>query len=388
MKQFELFFKIIKKNALQFLIYIGIFILFASAMTLSNSGKEEEFKIATIKVGVINQDKAGPISNAIVDYVKGSTEYVEIDEEESIQDALFFRKAEYILVIPKGFTQDLVEGKEVKLEKIQVPGSYSAVYLDTILNQYLTTLDLYLKSIGENMEIDEILENVKKNLQEEVAVETVRDTNLNSKNRHINYFFNFSVYSVLAIAILGIGAVLAVNKEPNIRRRNLVSPVKSHYMDFVILIGSFMLMVLVWALCILLAIIIYKEAVLTSRGFLHALNLFVVSIVALSIGFLIGSAFTDNNVRTAAANTVSLGLSFLSGVFVQQELLSHTINLIASFTPIHWYVKGNDVITSLLEINMESIRPILMYMGIQLLFAAAIMSAGLVISKQKSLIRE
>ena len=121
---------------------------------------------------------------------------------------------------------------------------------------------------------------------------------------------------------------------------------------------------------------------------MHALNLFAVCIVSLSIGFLIGSIFTNSSVRMAAANTVSLSLCFVSGVFVPQEILSQTINIIASFTPIYWYVKGNNEISSLLEVKLDSIKPIITYMGIQLLFAAAIMSAGLLISKQKSFSRE
>ena len=138
MKQFELFFKIIKKNALQFVIYMFILVAFSGLMTLSDSDKKEAFQIANIKIGVINHDKDGVISRGIVDYVKENAEYVEIEEEEeSIQDALFFRSAEYIIVIPKDFTQDMIEGREVKLEKIQIPGSYSAVYMDTKINQYL-----------------------------------------------------------------------------------------------------------------------------------------------------------------------------------------------------------------------------------------------------------
>lgn len=389
MKQFDLYFKIIKKNIVQFIIYLGIFIVFTGALTLSRSEKKEEFQIANIKVGVINHDKSGAIAAGLIDYIKESAEYVELDEEnESLEDALFFRRAEYILIIPKDFSQDMISGGETKLEKIQIPGSYSAVYLDTVINQYLTTLDLYLKSLGQNMAIDQVLESVGRNLREDVTVETTQSPSETNSNKIINYFFNFSVYSVLSIAILGIGAVISVNREPNLRKRNLVSPIRSFYMDFALLAGSFTLMLLVWAVCILFAIIIYKENIFTARSSIHALNLLVVCVVALSIGFLIGMIFTNNNVRSAAANTVSLGLCFLSGVFVQQEFLSEKINLIASFTPIHWYIKGNNEISSLIEINMRSVKPIMIYMGIQLLFAAAIMSTGLVVSKQKALSRE
>lgn len=47
--------------------------------------------------------------------------------------------------------------------------------------------------------------------------------------------------------------------------------------------------------------------------------------------------------QNAIVNTVSLGSSFLCGVFVQQELLGETVPSIARFLPAYWYVKAVDI---------------------------------------------
>jgi ABC-type uncharacterized transport system permease subunit len=81
----------------------------------------------------------------------------------------------------------------------------------------------------------------------------------------------------------------------------------------------------------------------------------------------------------------TMTLSFIIGVFVPQQLLGKTVQTIASFTPIYWYVKANNDIHNLIIFNSENLKPILSSMLIELGFAAAIFAVTLVIIKQKRL---
>ncbi|MGL5380126.1 ABC transporter permease, partial [Clostridium sp.] len=102
------------------------------------------------------------------------------------------------------------------------------------------------------------------------------------------------------------------------------------------------------------------------------------------IGFLISNLVSSRNAMSAAANVVSLGCCFLSGVFVPQELLGDTVLKIASFNPTFWYVKANNSISTLVNFNKETLTPIISSMLIMLGFAIAILSITLVIIKKKS----
>jgi hypothetical protein len=55
----------------------------------------------------------------------------------------------------------------------------------------------------------------------------------------------------------------------------------------------------------------------------------------------------------------TMTLSFISGVFVPQQLLGNTVQTIASFTPIYWYVKASNDIHNLIIFSSENLKPIL-----------------------------
>ena len=124
---------------------------------------------------------------------------------------------------------------------------------------------------------------------------------------------------------------------------------------------------------------------LTINGLLFLLNSFVFTFVALSISLLISNFINSRNAMSAAANVISLGSCFISGVFVPQEYLGDTVLSIAKFNPTYWYVKANDEIAVLVNYNKENLMPIFISMLIVLGFAIAIYALTLVIIKQKRL---
>jgi hypothetical protein len=76
---------------------------------------------------------------------------------------------------------------------------------------------------------------------------------------------------------------------------------------------------------------------------LLCMNVLALIAVCLSIGFPAGKFVRSFGVQNAIVNTVSLGSSFLCGVFVQQELLGETVPSIARFLSAYWYVKAVDI---------------------------------------------
>jgi ABC-2 type transport system permease protein len=113
------------------------------------------------------------------------------------------------------------------------------------------------------------------------------------------------------------------------------------------------------------------------------LNTLVFSITALSIAFLAGKFIKGYGAQSAVANVLSLGLSFISGIFVPQFLLGETVLKIASFTPTYWYIKAVEAIKDLSVYSFTNLKPVFADMLIQLAFAAACFIIALVASKQK-----
>lgn len=78
-----------------------------------------------------------------------------------------------------------------------------------------------------------------------------------------------------------------------------------------------------------------------------------------------------------------MGMSFTCGVFVSMSVLGKGVRAFAHFLPVYWYEIVNEIIGSNAEFTVAQKTTIFQGIGIQLLFAAAILSAGLAVSKYK-----
>ena len=105
--------------------------------------------------------------------------------------------------------------------------------------------------------------------------------------------------------------------------------------------------------------------------------------IALSLAYLIGLFMKNNNMLNGITNIVSLGMCFLSGVFVPINIMDKKVLKIAQFLPVYWYEQVNDILSRHHSLNPELLGRVRMGMGIQLLFAAAFVSLILVVSRYR-----
>jgi ABC-2 type transport system permease protein len=185
--------------------------------------------------------------------------------------------------------------------------------------------------------------------------------------------------------ILGVSSNLIVFNEKNLSRRNLCSPLRDRSFHAQMISANLVFAFISCGFMIALGFILNWKAMLSYNGFLICINALVFTIAALSISYLVGLLLKSRNAQSAAANVLSLGLCFLSGVFVPQELLGEKALAIASFNPVYWYVKANNAVGTLSSFSFSNLSPVFTYMLIELGFAIAIFSIALVVGKQKKL---
>lgn len=383
MQVYKAFFKIILKNFTQILIYAGIFIFFAVVLTKNYTDPSKvNFTATKINIAFINHDTDSKIVEGLKDYLGKNANIINIpDNTQKLQDALFFRQVEYIVKVPNGFTDELMNGKAVKLEKIVVPNSTSGIYMDSLVNKYLNTVKTY--KTASNLSEEQIVSCTSKDLAEKTEVNLKASAGQTSNNENCIYYYNYLAYSLFAILILGVCTVMMVFNKTDLRRRNLCSPLKLKSVNFQMILGNLSFAVITWFAMIFTSLIMYGSYMFTAKGLLFILNSFVFTFAALGISYLLGNIITSKGALSAAANVVSLGTCFISGIFVPQAYLGKTVLKIASFTPTYWYVKSNNTIADLGSYNMESLTPIFQNMLIVIAFAVAALAITLVLSKQR-----
>ncbi len=384
MQVYKAFFKIILKNLNQIMIYIVVFI--SLAITLANTNSKPvntSFTDTKINVAFINNDTDSVFVKGFKSYLGNNVNFVDIpDETQKLQDALFFRQAEYIVRVPKGFTEGILKGNTVQIEKTIVPGSTSSIYIDGIINKYLNTAKLYTESM-ENLSQEQLVSYINKDLALKTDVNLKTSADESSNNEKRAYYFNYMAYALFSVLILGVSSVMIVFNNTDLKKRNLCSPIKLRSMNFQMILGNLSFAVITWLIMILASFIMYRGYMFSAKGLLFLLNSLIFTCAALSISYLIGNIIKSKTAMSAAANVVSLGSCFISGVFVPQALLGKNVLRIASFTPNYWYVKSNNSIVNMTNFDMQNLEPIFLNMLVIIGFAVAVLAVTLVVIKQR-----
>lgn len=384
MTVYRTYWKIILKNIGGIILFVGIPIIVV-ILFFGTSGAADgtAYSSKKLPIAVINEDGNQVILNGLLKSLEPYVEYVEIENEQNqIQDALFFRDVSYILKIPKGFAQGIYEGQESKLGKISVDGSYYSVQIDQIIQQYLDTWRTYQEQMP-NLELEEILEYVNRDLSESVQVDMVTDTSLLETNDRISTYFNLLAYSSIGSLILGIGVTMGAFRKSEIRRRMLCSPLTTAGLYRKLFVCNFIFAFFIWLIGVVTGFVVIGKPMFSTLAFYLMVNYFIFIICSMSIGILVSYLVKSPKALTPIANTMSLCMSFISGVFVPQSLLSTQTNNIGSFTPMYWYVKANNTLSTYTTITWESIESIGYNLLIIISFAAACLAVALAVSRLK-----
>lgn len=384
MQVYRAFFKIIQKNRGQILIYLVVFMVLALLLSSTyNPPQDTDFTKVKVNIAFINDDGDSELVAGLKSYLGKNANLVDLpDDPQKLQDALFFRQVEYILRVPAGFSEALLSGQEVQLEKTTVPDSTSNVYMDLLINKYLNTAETYTTYLPD-LTATELVNYLEKDLAEATAVTMIESGSHSATAEKSGYYFNYLSYSMFAILILGVCSVMLVFNDTDLKRRNLCSPIRSANMNFQMILGNISFAILTWLVLISASFVMYGSFMFTETGLLLLLNSFIFTLAALAISYLIGNLVKSRGAMSAVANVFALGTSFISGVFVPQELLGDNVLTIASFTPTYWYIKANNEIAAAASFNATNLQSIFTSMVLVLAFGVAVLAVTLVLIKQR-----
>ena len=123
-----------------------------------------------------------------------------------------------------------------------------------------------------------------------------------------------------------------------------------------------------------------NEEFYRGRALLAVLNSFVFILISTGIAILIASFNPGRVGVNVLSNIISLGMCFLCGIFVPQEVLSDSVLSAARFLPAYWYIRVNNMLSGVSgEIFSSSLC--MKFIGIEVLFALAIFAAALTVTK-------
>ncbi len=378
MTVFKTFLKVLNKCKVPIIMYTAFLIGFGG-FNMQTSENSTNFVASEPDVFIINQDKEEGITQNLIEYIEKNSKIKEIKEDEqAIDDALFYRDVNYIIYIPEHYREDFLAGRNPNIE-IKSTGDYQASLAEMMLERYVKVANLYQKNIENEQElIEKINETLAK--QTEVEITSGLDTNQLSKAA---FYYNFANYSILAGCVYVICLVLSSFKEEKIAKRTIISSMNYKTHNRQLLVANTLLAIGLWIFYVVLSFVLIGDVMFTTHGLMYMANSFVFTICAVTIAFLIGNLVINKNAINGIVNVVALGSSFLCGAFVPMEWLPDSVLKIAHILPSYYYISSNERLKSLEMFDFESMKPMLMNMGIILLFTIGFVIVTNVISKKK-----
>lgn len=294
-------------------------------------------RMGTSHIAVIDQAKSDESSKFIKELKKIDILKIHQDEEDKTKAKESLKKGDldFVLIIPESFKKPEPPkpsgplGTEDHTRMEQMPKTFSTpieLYYDEantqlnplvfgLLNQFLTYSNLKAVGAPELFSLD------KKPV----------------KSRNIGYL-DILVPGILGMAVMtsavsGMAADIAESREKKILKRLFVTPLRtSHFL--IAQIGVFLTIAVAQvAIILLVSIFVFKVDISGSYFLLFLVALFGCALF-LNIGFIIAGLLKSTRAVEAVANSVTIPMMFLSGVFFPKEIMPKIMAAMVDYLPL------------------------------------------------------
>lgn len=378
---FKTILKILNKLKGMLILYTVMLILI-TALTQTSDNNITKFEESKPDILIINKDEHSDLTNNFVKYLAKHANLADIDinAEEKINDALFYRDVNYVIYIPKNFTNDILQDKQ-PIMNYKSTNDESASYSQMLVNKYIKTALIYKDYYQANDLIKKINETLSTNTN--VKIKTHLDT---SKVSAATRYFNFLNYAFLAGCVYCISMILASLKEENVNKRTIISSYSLRKYNRIVLLSNACVIFLMWLFYMILSFILFKKLMVSFNGILYMINSLVFAFCGLTIGFLIGNITQNKNAIGGIVNVVALGSSFLCGCFVPISYLPNYVLKIAKILPSYYFVTNNELTKSIEIFSWSNIKPLFINNIVIITFCILFVIITNFINKKKQII--
>lgn len=375
MTVFKCFFKILK-NYFWLVILYSVILIGMSSFSLQTNQDIMDFDLEKPSIAIVNQGQETEAVTHLKEYLSKYTTMKEFNENE-LDDALFYRDIHYIITLKENYTEEFFKGNQAI--EVKQNGNFNGYYVEMLLKDYLKVAKMYQQAGFEDQEVLNKMNQVFEN-QITVTVDNQTDTNALSK---ATFYYNFMNYSILAVCIFIIGMLLSSFQKQEIRKRNIVSSMKTNSLNRILYLANTLFCLVLWIFYVLVSFLVVGDVMFSLHGLGYILNSLAFLICAVSIGFLLGSVIQNQEAINGVVNVIALGSSFLCGSFVPMEWLPQGILTIAHILPSYWYIQNNEWLKGVEVIDWNTITPWLQNIGIILLFAIFFFVLTNIITRKK-----
>lgn len=360
------------------ILYLIIFLSIAVMVQKMTGGNAAEFEQVSLHIAVIDQD-GGELARGLADYLGQYHTLVDLPDDPSvIQDRMFYREIYYALTIPGDVENRCLYG-DGTLPVTKVPGSSSGFYVDQQIDTFMNAVRVMTAS---GIPLSDAIQSVIDSSADKAEVTLIDKNGFGGEQPLHAFMYQYMPYILISILCYSMCYIMIAFRNQDVKRRMMCSTIPARNQNFQIILGFATVGAAVYGICTLMPFLMYGKTFANDPNLpYYLLNSFLMTLVALSLSFLIGTLVRSEEVISAVVNVVSLGMSFLCGVFVDLEILGKGVRTFAQFLPAYWYEVANELLANNSGFSHAQQMSLYTCYGLQILFAAAILGVALVISR-------
>ena len=232
MTVFKTFWKVVKRYRGTIIGFTIMLVIFGT-INMSSNDVTSTFKESKPDIIIVNNDNT-TLSNDLVSYFKETANIIDVkNTERAIDDAIFYRDASYVIYIPDGYEESILNGGNGNIE-IKSSGDYTSNLAEMLLTRYIKTIKVLSKEYSDKTTL---LSKVNSALDENSKVELITKINTTELSR-LSRYYNFASYTLIAVILFIICLVLSSFNKENTRKRIIVSSMEYKKHNKYILIAS------------------------------------------------------------------------------------------------------------------------------------------------------
>lgn len=375
---FKTFLKILNKNKFIIILYT-VFLIGFGGFNMQTSDNSTNFVASKPDIMIVNYDEEKGITKDLIKYITDNSNIIELNNnEEAINDGLFYRDVNYVIYIPENYSEDFMDGKNPEIN-IKSTGDYQSSFAEMLLSRYIKVANIYQKSIKNE---DELTSKINETLskQGEVEITSKLDTDSLAK---ATFYYNFASYSILACLVYVICLVLSSFKDIKIQKRTIISSTDYRKLNRQLLLSNSLFSIILWGVYVALSFALIGDVMFSNQGIIYLINSFIFTMCATTIALFIGNLISNKNAINGIVNVIALGSSFLCGAFVPMKWLPDGVLKIAHILPSYYYISSNESLKTLEVFNLETMQPIITNMIVILGFSIIFIILTNIVSKRK-----
>ena len=347
MQVFKLFFKVTRSKIGIGILYTAIFFAICFPM-VSSSEKKIDFEDTSLSLYIRDEDQS-EASKALIALLDEKHDITTTGmDHQQLMDAMYYSVIDYSLVIPKGYEQRLGSTDKADLEtelfeEFHLRDSYATAMMNVFLQEYVRNTRMGV-AMG-----DDLPTAMKKSAdRDEVSVDVVQDPEeeLFDENFTPKYawFFRLLMYIMIAVIMSMLGPILiTMNGEEQRKRIECSRTTVSSYVSQVFM-GSAVLVLIVWMIFLAGGAAMYGGMYTGMNSWMAVLNSFIFALFVAIFTVFVSTFRPPSTVMSMLSQVMGLGMAFLCGGFMPQNMLGEGVRTVTKILPGFWYERANDLL--------------------------------------------